>query len=343
MNPDAKIRILYASPESPYLSERIAYERASDYKEWKADLEHAINKITNLMEKGHGAIRGRRHAEGYVWRLFIFDDVAYVQPYLHPRNNSDRAPVLKIIRVKPLPDNKEENHSSLYRAFANYFDFKWDEYRPNSTSLARLIQSTEVTSVAVTARYHQFYVFAIPLRYMKEKSKEIPFHGIGGKRQHNETWADTAKREVFEETGAKISLISSGHTHFHTTGAELDSVDLEDSPRPFCLYKRTRDADPNFAHPEVLWLVGYEGDLVIKSLDELTPRAEIGVLVCVTGDVLLRTLQEKVTYRDIERCGDGSRLILGSNATLDLDTRAIPAGLAILVAAAQRPKFLRRL
>jgi hypothetical protein len=343
MNPDAKIRILYAGLESPYLSERIAYERTSDYKEWKADLDHAINKITNLMEKSHGAIKGRRHAEGYVWRLFIFDDIAYVQPYLYPRDNSDRAPVLKITRVNPFPNNKEENSSSLYKAFANYFDFKWDEYRPNFTSLARLIPPTDVTSVAVTAKYHQFYVFAIPLRYMMEKTKEVPFHGVGGKRHQDEDWAETAKREVLEETGANISLISSGHTHFHTTGAELESVDLEDDPRPYCLYKRTREADPNFAHPEVLWLVGFEGDLMIKSLDELKPRSEIGGLVCLTGDVLLRTLQEKITYREIETAGDGSRVILGSNVNFDLDVRAIPAGLAILVAAAQRPKFLRRL
>jgi hypothetical protein len=343
MNPEAKIRILYASLDSPYLSERIAYERNSDYKEWKADLEHAINKIANLMEKNRGALRGRQHTEGYVWRLFIFDDMAYVQPYLFPRDNSDSAPVLKIARLKSFSDNKEENSSSLYRAFANYFDFKWDECRPDATSLARLIQATDVTSVAVSARYHQFYVFAIPIRYMKEGSKEIPFHGIGGKRQKDEPWSETAMREALEETSVSIHLVSSGRTHFHTTGAELESVDLEDTPRPYCVYKRTREADPNFAHPEVLWLVGYEGNLQVKSLDELKPRAEVGALVCVTGDMLLRTLQEKITYRDITDSIDGSRVILGSNVPLDLNARAIPTGLAVLVAAAQRPKFLRRL
>jgi hypothetical protein len=59
--------------------------------------------------------------------------------------------------------------------------------------------------------------------------------------------------------------------------------------------------------------------------------------------MLLRTLQEKVTYKDIEKAEDGSRVILGLDVSLDMESRAVPAGLAIIIAAEQRPKFLRRL
>jgi hypothetical protein len=341
--PTGKVRVLHASLESPYLSERIAYERDSDYKEWKVDLDHATHKIENLMERKDSTLKSRQHKEGYMWRLFIFDEIAYVQPYLYSKSNSELAPVLKLSKFVLSSEKKEENTSSLYKVFLNYFDFKWDEYRPDTTSLSRFIPVTDDTTVAVAAKYHQFYIFAIPSRYIKPGNKEIPFHGIGGKRMIDEEWVDAIERESMEEVGITITINSSARTRFHTTGAELQPISLDDTPRPYCVYKRTREADPNFAHPEVLWLIGYEGILKIKSLDELKPRAEVGALVCLTGDMLLRTLQEKVTYKDIEKAGDGSRIILGADASLEMQARAVPAGLAIIVAAEQRPKFLRKL
>ena len=341
--PIGKVRILHASLESPYLSERIAHERSSDYREWIVDLDHAAQKIENLMERSKEMLKSRQHKEGYIWRLFIYDDVAYVQPYLYSRNNSEKSPVLKLSRFLTSSGTREDNSSSLYKVFLNYFDFKWDENRPDATSLPELIPSTDATSVAIIAKYHQFYIFAIPSRYIKPENKEVPFHGIGGKRRSDENWVAAIEREAAEEIGVGVSISSSPRTRFHTTGAELRSMHLEDSPRPYCVYKRTRDADPNFAHPEVLWLVGYEASLRIKGLDELRPRAEVGALVCLTGDMLLRTLQEKLTYGDIERAADGSRLI-DPNGKVDRNFRAVPAGLAIIAAAELRPKLpLRKL
>jgi hypothetical protein len=346
IQPTGKVRILHASLESPYLSERIASERNSDYKEWKVDLDHATQKIENLVEKHEATLKSRQHKEGYVWRLFIFDEVAYVQPYLYSKNNSENAPVLKLSKLGTLGisfEKREENPSSLYKVFLNYFDFKWDECRPDSTSLSKFIPATDDTTVAVAAKYNQFYIFAIPSRYIKPENREIPFHGIGGKRKIDEDWIAAIERESKEEVGVAVTINSSARTRFHTTGAELQPISLDDSPRPYCVYKRTREADPNFAHPEVLWLIGYEGNLRIKSLDDLKPRAEVGALVCLTGDMLLRTLQEKVTYSDIVKADDGSRIILGIDVSLEMKSRAVPAGLAIIVAAEQRPKYLRGL
>jgi hypothetical protein len=342
IRPNAKVKILHASLDSPYLNERIAHERTSDYKEWIVDLNHAAQKIENLIGR-NSSLESREHKEGYIWRLFVFDDIAYVQPYLFTRDNSENAPVLKLSRVTTLTDRREENRFSLYKVFLNYFDFKWDEYTPEATSLSNLIPVTDTTTVAVVAKYHQFYIFAVPSRYIKPDAKETPFHGIGGKRRPDEAWVTALEREALEETGFAINITPSPRTRFHTTGAELSPIQLDDAPRPYCVYKRTREADPNFAHPEVLWLIGYEGTLAIKSLDELRPRAEVGALVFLTGDMLLRTLQEKVTYEDIDKARDGSRLAPGYNSSLNMKSRAVPAGLAIIAAAEQRPSFLRRL
>jgi len=222
-------------------------------------------------------------------------------------------------------------------------DHRGDECRPDTTSLTKFIPPGDATTVALAAKYHQFYVFAIPSRYIRPGNKEIPFHGIGGKRKSDEDWIVAIERESTEEIGVPIMINSSARTRFHTTGAELPPISLDDNPRPYCVYKRTREADFNFAHPDVLWLIGYEGTLKIKSLDELKPRAEVGAVICLTGDMLLRTLQEKVTYRDIEKAEDGSRIIVGSDVALEMNARAVPAGLAIIVASEQRPKFLRKL
>jgi 8-oxo-dGTP pyrophosphatase MutT (NUDIX family) len=336
--PVGKVRILHASLESPYLSERIAHERSSDYREWVVDLDHAALKIENLLERSKDTLKSREHKEGYIWRLFIYDDFAYVQPYLYPRNNSEKSPVLKLSRFLTTSAG-EENPSSLYKVFLNYFDFKWDENRPDITSLSELIPSTDATAVAVVARYHQFYVFAIPSRYIKPDSKEVAFHGIGGKRRPGEDWVAAVEREASEEVGVEVSIRSAPRTRFHTTGAELRPIQLEDSPRPYCVYKRTREADPNFAHPEVLWLVGYEGELRIKSLDELRPKAEVGALLCLTGDMLLRTLQEKLTYGEIEKAKGGGGKLIDPGNRLDRNARAVPAGLAIIAAAELPPKL----
>src|SRR4029078_604174 len=119
---------------------------------------HATQKIENLIERKEATLKSRQHKEGYMWRLFIFEEVAYVQPYLYSKNNSDHAPVLKLSRYTLSSEKKqEENLSSLYKVFLNYFDFKWDECRPDTTSLTKLIPPGDATTVALAAKYHQFY------------------------------------------------------------------------------------------------------------------------------------------------------------------------------------------
>jgi len=171
----------------------------------------------------------------------------------------------------------------------------------------------------------------------------LPFHGVGGKRIGTENWIDAIQREVLEEIGVKISIKDAVKTRYITTGAELESIGLSDSPRPYCIYKRTREADPNFSQLEVLWLVGFEAAIDISDLEELHPRSEVGALVCLTGDMLRKTLHEKILYTDIINSSDGSRLILGKNVTIDYNKRAVPAGLATIVASEQRPRLFKRL
>ena len=336
---ESSIKILHAGLESPYLTQAIAQRRGSNYDEWVADIEHAIKKVHILSKKGKGSISARQHKEAYIWRLFIFDNVAYVQPYLYDRKNSNKAPVLKFIKYF---DNNTIIDNSLYKLFEKYFDTKWEEYRPNQSSLSEIIKDEGKIAVSAIIRMAQFYVFAIPKRYILSNDKEIPFHGIGGKVGKNENLIDALQREAVEELGCELNIEDSTKTRYVTTGAELKPIQISDKPVPYCIYKRLRKSDINFYHQDILWLIGWQATLHVK-LDVIKPKREIGALVILTGDMLRRTLYERLSYNDIKNSSDGSRVIISKSVKFDFNKIAVPSGLAILLANDIGSRFMKRL
>ncbi|PSR17038.1 hypothetical protein C8255_14635 [filamentous cyanobacterium CCP3] len=332
-----KIKILHASIDNPYLTERVSHERKSDFSEWKLDLEHAKRRLDSMSARSNGQLEGRLHKEGFFWRMFIFDDFAYVQPYTYARKNSERAPVLKLSRIYENPHRSEEevNYNSLYRVFSKYFDVKWDEYLPRVTELRKLIPKGDRVSVAAIVKYLEYYVFAIPKRYMGVNEIEIPFHGVGGKLNNGENLLEAIRREVREEISLGVEFKASPTTLYYTSGAQLHPIELSDNPRPYCLYKRTRKGDMNFLDTETLWIVGYLGRISESqgSVDNLFPRAEVGALVVLTADTLIKTLVADFTYNDIAKAKDGSRIIHSDKVTLNYSARAVPAGIASICAA----------
>lgn len=209
-----EIKILHAGRDNPYLSEKVAVQRKSSYHEWNTDLQYAENKVNVIKRNNQVNLESRKHQEGYYWRIFIFDDVAYVQPYLYKRKNSSQAPVYK------LTSNSEQktNNNSLYHLFDKYFDTKWEECQPsNLIELNKYIDKKDVTVAASVIRYDQFYIFVIPKRYISTEKKEIPFHALGGKRNPNESWIKTLQREIFEEIGVAVKIEDSPVTSNYTT------------------------------------------------------------------------------------------------------------------------------
>jgi hypothetical protein len=70
-------------------------------------------------------IEGREHSEPYLWRIFIFDNVAYVSGYLRATDNDKHAFVYKL----------EEGPDSLYMVFSKYFEYLWVKYEPSNKDL----------------------------------------------------------------------------------------------------------------------------------------------------------------------------------------------------------------
>jgi hypothetical protein len=332
-----KIKILHADINNPYLSERIAHLRKSDFIEWRLDLEHSKQKLESMSARSSGQLEGRSHMEAFFWRIFLFDDYAYVQPYTYDRKNSERAPVLRLARLYENPDINEDrvNYNSLYRVFSKYFDIKWDEYLPRVTEIRKLIPKSDRITVATIVRCSEYYVFAIPKRYIGINDNEIPFHGIGGKINGGENLLEAIIREVKEEIDLDIEIQSSPTTIYYTSGAQLHPVALSDSPRPYCIYKRTRQGDINFLDTETLWIVGYIGrlDETQVKIENLSPHAEVGALVILTADTLIKTLITDFTYNDIAKSKDGSRIIHNQKVNLNYSAKAVPAGLATICAA----------
>jgi hypothetical protein len=131
---NAEIRVLHASPSSPYLNEKRAKQRGSRFDEWQAHLNHAKSILNAISNRADINLNSRQHSEAYTWRMFIFDDYAYIQPYLYANDNSENAPVLKISRVFTTSDKAIENAHSLYNVFSYYFDTKWTENSSNTDS-----------------------------------------------------------------------------------------------------------------------------------------------------------------------------------------------------------------
>lgn len=126
------IKILHTNTKNPYLSKNIAEKRGSSHKEWSADTDYA-NIKTKIIHSSLTDINkeisfeSKVHTEGYIWRFFVFDDYAYVQPYLYSSDNSEQAPVYKISKYFTSSKQKSVNNNSLYIVFSKLFNQKWDE------------------------------------------------------------------------------------------------------------------------------------------------------------------------------------------------------------------------
>ena len=122
---------------------------------------------------------------------------------------------------------------------------------------------------------------------------------------------------------------SAVYTRNITSRAEFENLQLaDDSPRPVCVYKRTRLSDPELIEPEVRWIIGYRAELDPEQ--PIVPKKEVAALVFLSDDLLRKTMlpDQRVTYDDIRQAKDGSRIQVRSNVKFDFQRVAVPTGLA---------------
>jgi hypothetical protein len=121
VQPGSAIRVLRASKSSPFLSEARAATRQTDIRRWHEDMRRLEIEL-NLLRDIHGVrIESREHLEPFLWRMFLFDDVAYVSAYLHQRDNDRKAAVYKL----------QTGEKSLFAEFDKYFEYLWASSDPD--------------------------------------------------------------------------------------------------------------------------------------------------------------------------------------------------------------------
>jgi hypothetical protein len=121
--PGSLIKILRAASDSPFLSEARAAFRKTDVKLWREDTRRLGNAIGLLKSTFKVEIEERLHHEPFLWRIFIFDDVAYVSAYLYHRDVDSKCVVYKL----------KKGDTSLYTVFEKYFDYLWQKYDPSDS------------------------------------------------------------------------------------------------------------------------------------------------------------------------------------------------------------------
>lgn len=200
--------------------------------------------------------------------------------------------------------------------------------------MANLIEPTETVAVAAAIKLQGLHVFSSPEKFANLHSPKIPFHSLGGRCFKREHWPKAVIREIREETGKELSIVSASRTRLVTSSGMEGLIELADQPRPFCLYKRSNEHDDNFHHRRVRWLVGYLGKI---DADALAPMRELAFLLLLTDAALARTAREPVSYRELARYTDGSCIVVKRGFKLDWTKVAAPEGLALLLA--QKPHW----
>jgi len=165
---------------------------------------------------------------------------------------------------------------------------------------------------------------------------ELFYAGIGGHREAGEDWLACAHREVTEEIGTDIEILSAPVTWHVSEDGTAQLVNVSDRPRPLALYEMIHPPDTPRAG-ELYRLVVYRAKLLgapeVQQLDELQ-----GV-IALTSDQVIRGPERSPTLaRLIE---EGGSLVAGGE-TVSQEVRVHPLGTAAALARILRREQERR-
>ena len=327
------VKILHAGLGNRHLSKRIALERGSSYDEWVSDIEYITKRLANLRKRTNGIILSRVHDEAYYWLIFLFDQAAYVQPYLYEHGNTRRAPVFKLT-----PDSRESVERSLYRVFDKYFTMKWEESIQSIGSIEDLFSpvdpETQQIAVAAVAKYTGLFVFVVPKRFLHENTSVVQFHAVGGKVESGESHVDALSREMNEEIACNGSIINSQTTLLMSSHSDIGQLTLNSDPSPRYIYKRTRSSLDLYGQ-SVMWLFGYEVELTTAK--EPKPCREIAAVLLLSRKLLHVSATRSLRLSEILCGDDGSKIILADSLEVATDLQLVPTGLAAILAAEVEP------
>jgi 8-oxo-dGTP pyrophosphatase MutT (NUDIX family) len=155
---------------------------------------------------------------------------------------------------------------------------------------------------------------------------ELFYAGIGGHREPGEDWLACARREVREETGAQVELLTASITWHVASDGRMSQVDLADQPRPLALYEMIHP--PGTPRPGELYrIVIYRARL--RGRPEALPPDEVRGVIALTRRQVVQGLERKPTLAQL--LAEGASLVAGGE-DLSPALRLYPLGTAAALA-----------
>jgi 8-oxo-dGTP pyrophosphatase MutT (NUDIX family) len=305
-------RLLYVDENSDYVNDSRAAERGSNIDRWKADLRRAREQLQLLKRRVGAKLDYRQHSEPFLWRLFIFDEVAYIQPYLYDRQNSERAPVLKTIRRHR---REGDQLPSLFKLVDRYFDTIWNRCQPSATALEEIAERSEGIAVIGRLRKGRTTVFVVPKReLLNPASDSVDLQLPGGKVEAKEAYSDALRREYSEEVSLRVQPIDSATCTVvkdNSTPVALRLLASGES-RPRIVIRRSNAT-------KAKWVLVYELRLLGKFQPK--PRAEAGAVLLLTPELVRKSQMGTLTWKDVADAKDGSRAIASASVVVRPEIR----------------------
>ena len=324
------LKLMFASEDSEYLSEAVAHKRSSTRARWLEDLRRARRQLDLLKHKVGDHLEYRQHREPFLWRLFVFDNSAYIQPYLFGSGNSKRANVIKVVRESSTTLSHEQ---SLYELASRYFDDIWDRNPPTTKDLASLVPASDNVTVVGLLKISGAYVFVIPARKLLDQSVShaVEFQLPGGKPNRSESYSRAMRRELKEELGINIEIRDALQTHQLNGDGSIQQIGIssDSEARPRWIHTRQRGN-------ERTWILIYDIRLKGK-VRSPAPLKELGGLVTMTPQVLRDSIAHAVTPRVLSRNSDRSRLVMRTGSSVRDSSRLLPNETIALLVQAMSP------
>jgi 8-oxo-dGTP pyrophosphatase MutT (NUDIX family) len=167
---------------------------------------------------------------------------------------------------------------------------------------------------------HYLFFIAGPRHYCPPG--ELFYAGIGGHREPGEDWLACAHREVTEEVGTDVEILSAPVTWFIPQSGLARLVEVTDQPRPLALYEMIHPAGTPRAG-EMYRIVVYQARLC--SLPRKLQKDEVLAIIALTREQVIRGPERKPTLTELLE--EGARIV-ASAEPIDSHVCLYPLGTA---------------
>ena len=155
---------------------------------------------------------------------------------------------------------------------------------------------------------------------------ELFYAGIGGHREEGEDWLTCAHREVKEEIGTDVEILSAPVTWYVPQRDAVQQLEVIDRPRPLAFYEMIHPPGTPRAG-ELYRIVIYKARL--RDLPKDLPRDELQGVIALTAEQVIRGPERKPTLAELT---DEGALAVAGGETMNRQVRLYPIGTATALA-----------